>query len=71
MYNVNYIIKIYFYIDVGMYFLIRDFKLILFVVYVQEYIGDIFRSKFFDFNNFYIMLYICVLEFDFLVVEVQ
>ncbi|XP_061193675.1 probable C-mannosyltransferase DPY19L1 isoform X3 [Saccostrea echinata] len=35
----------------------------------DEHIGDIFRSKFSDFNNFHTMLYTCAPEFDFLAAE--
>ena len=37
----------------------------------QAHIGDIFRSKFTDFQNFHTMLYTCAKEFDFLETEVS
>lgn len=71
MYNANHTTETHPHTDARMHSPIRDFKLILFVVYVQEHIGDIFRSKFSDFNNFHTMLYTCAPEFDFLAAEVS
>lgn len=37
----------------------------------DKHIGDIFRSKFTNFQNFHTMLYTCAAEFDFMEKEVS